>query len=246
MNIESLSTFSDPYQFQQQVAQLDSDLQEQENALIGSDEVASEEKALQVLQLDYETVCTRLSDLERQRKALQLEVTQGQQTLHELEQALQVAKTKFTKKKRELLDVGKFQQDSQKESETIKKSIEEAEDRLANTKRMSSERQECLQLVRECRANLNETAEGLEALKQDFLASWRKWDHRQMIDWLCGLNNAYEEYRAVLQVNLPKQVDDGSDFDIFDKHVLLGLGVEKIRHRHDMMRSISQLIAPGN
>merc|ERR1712038_1897994 len=94
--------------------------------------------------------------------------------------------------------------------------------------------------------NLDQTAEGLESLEKAFLASWREWDLRQMVDWLCGLKDAYQEYRSVFQANLPKQVDDGSDFEVFDKHVLLGLGVEKIRHRHDMMKSISLLISPGN
>jgi len=245
-NIQSLSQYSDPYQFQQQIAKLDADLQAQENSLNEKSEVASEEKALQRLHLDYETVSSRLSDLEEQRKALDLEVTQGQQDVRDLEEALQVAVTQLKQKQRELVDVGKIRLDSRQEGETIARSIEEAKVRLENAKKTNHERQECLQLVRQCRANLNQTAEGLGSLEKAFLASWREWDHRQMIDWLCGLKDAYQEYRSVFQANLPKQVDDGSDFEVFDKHVLLGLGVEKIRHRHDMMKSISQLIAPGN
>jgi uncharacterized protein YpuA (DUF1002 family) len=175
-----------------------------------------------------------------------LEVTQGLQDVRDLEEALQVARTQLKQKQRELTDVGKIQQDSRREGESIAKSMEEAKLRLENAKKTNHERQECLQLVRECRTNLNQTAEGLESLEKVFLASWREWDHRQMIDWLCGLKDDFQEYHSVFQANLPKQVDDGSDFEIFDKHVLLGLGVEKIRHRHDMMKSISQLIAPGN
>merc|ERR1719229_1134301 len=113
---------------------------------------------------------------------------------------------------------------------------------LAKMEEQISSRSKSLKLISDMENTLQNPSTQFVEVQKAFVTKWQNWNVEQMIRWICEQDPAYEQYRTALSQKLPQQAESGADFSYFDTNILLGLGISKIRHRGELMKSIAQLV----
>merc|ERR1719325_391449 len=240
--ISALKNSKDPYVFEATVKQIQEELhsKKKEFKLPENQEKLSSE--VLSLQEDETTINARLMELTDERTKVNCDVQSKKDLIQALTGQLNQAKMDLRGLQNRCDAIGTFVADSKSEQKMIQHNLQVKRVQLAEMEEQMSSRSKSLKLISATENTLqNASTQFLEVQKQ-FLTKWQNWNVEQMVSWICEQDPAYEQYRMALSQKLPEQAESGADFAYFDTNILLGLGIGKIRHRGELMKSIAQLV----
>jgi len=240
--ISALKNSKDPYVFEATVKQIQEELhsKKKEFKLPENQEKLSSE--VLSLQEDEATINARLMELTDERTKVNCDVQSKKDLIQALTGQLNQAKMDLRGLQNRCDAIGTFVADSKSEQKMIQHNLQVKRVQLAEMEEQMSSRSKSLKLISDMESTLqNASAQFLEVQKT-FLTKWQNWNVEQMVSWICEQDPAYEQYRMALSQKLPEQAESGADFAYFDTNILLGLGIGKIRHRGELMKSIAQLV----
>lgn len=240
--IAALKSSKDPYVFEATMKQIQEELdsKKMEFKLPENQEKLSSE--VLSLQQDETTINARLTELTDERTKVNCEVQSKKDLIQALTGQLNQAKMDLRGLQNRCDAIGTFLADSKSEQKMIQHNLQVKQVQVAEMEEQMSSRSKSLKLISDMENTLqNASTQFLEVQKQ-FLTKWQNWNVEQMVSWICEQDPAYEQYRMALSQKLPEQAESGADFAYFDTNILLGLGIGKIRHRGELMKSIAQLV----
>merc|ERR1719317_1393162 len=240
--IAALKNSKDPYVFEATMKRIQEELdsKKMEFKLPENQEKLSSE--VLSLQQDETTINARLEELTDERTKVNCEVQSKKDLIQALTGQLNQAKMDLRGLQNRCDAIGTFLADSKSEQKMIQHNLQVKQVQLVEMEEQMSSRSKSLNLISDMENALqNASTQFLEVQKQ-FLTKWQNWNVEQMVSWICEQDPAYEQYRMALSQKLPEQAESGADFAYFDTNILLGLGVGKIRHRGELMKSIAQLV----
>jgi len=240
--IAALKDSKDPYVFEATVKQIQEELhsKKEEFKLPENQEKLSSE--VLSLQEDETTINARLLELTNERTKVNCDVQSTKDLIQALTGQLNRAKMDLRGLQNRCDAIGTFVTDAKSEQKMIQHNLQVKRVQLAEIEEQMSSRSKSLKLISDVENTLqNASAQFLEVQKT-FLTKWQNWNVEQMVSWICEQDPAYEQYRMALSQKLPEQAESGADFAYFDTNILLGLGIGKIRHRGELMKSIAQLV----
>jgi len=240
--IAALKNSKDPYVFEATMKRIQEELdsKKMEFKLPENQEKLSSE--VLSLQQDETTINARLTELTDERTKVNCEVQSKKDLIQALTGQLNQAKMDLRGLQNRCDAIGTFLADSKSEQKMIQHNLQVKQVQLVEMEEQMSSRSKSLKLISDMENTLqNASTQFLEVQKQ-FLTKWQNWNVEQMVSWICEQDPAYEQYRMALSQKLPEQAESGADFAYFDTNILLGLGIGKIRHRGELMKSIAQLV----
>jgi len=240
--IAALKNSKDPYVFEATIKQIQEELdfKKKQFKLPENQEKLSSE--VLSLQQDETTINARLTELTDEREKVNCEVQSKKDLIQALTGQLNQTKMDLRSLQNRSDAITGFVADSTSEQKMIQHNLQVKRVQLAEMEEQMSSRSKSLKLISATENTLqNASTQFLEVQKQ-FLTKWQNWNVEQMVSWICEQDPAYEQYRMALRQKLPEQAESGADFAYFDTNILLGLGIGKIRHRGELMKSIAQLV----
>jgi len=241
--ITALTSSKDPYTFEASTKKIQGKLNAHklDFALPENQEQLSSE--LLSLQQDESTIKSRLAELEEERQTVASGIKSTRELIQTLTGQLNQAKMDLRGLQNRSDAIGKFVSDSRSEQEMIQHNLQTKRVQLIEMEEQMSSRSKSLQLISDSEQLLQKVSAQFVDVQKTFLSDWRNWTVQQMVIWMCEQDSAYEQYRNTLDEQLPAQAESGADFAYFDTNILLGLGIGKIRHRGELMKSITQLVS---
>lgn len=235
---------SDPFEFEFEINELTVNLQKMRDGLHVPKEYSSICKEVEELQESEQVVGERMEDFELKKRELKQEIIISEQEVNALRAQLRQKEINLKAKQNSLDDLSQIQNDCISEKYEIQEALKiklNLKNNLENSIQITNQ---CKDLISHTESQLEDVKSQANVVEERFQSTWRVWSIEQIINWLCGLDEQFETlYRTKLEQSAPQQLENGEDFEIFDANVLLGLGVEKLRHRLVMMNAISSLTA---
>lgn len=241
--ISHLKDLKDPFTFASKKKEIQEMIESRKENFALPENQAVVSSELVTLQEDEISVSNRLTQLQGERSDVKTEIQTQTELIQRLTGQLKRAKTQLRDLQGRFDSLGSFVADSKREQERIVQTLKQTQSQLAQMEEQAGRRTDALKLISETENTLLEAANHFGAVEKSFLLEWQSWTIPQMISWICQQNEAYEQYREVLSQLLPKQAESGADFAYFDTNILLGLGIGKIRHRGELMKSITELVS---
>lgn len=237
-----LKDSKDPFTFASKQKEIKETIESRKKNFALPENQAELSSELVTLQEDESTVSRRLTQLQGERSDVNTEIQTQKELIQRVTGQLKQAKIQLRDLQTRFDSLGSFVADSKREQERILQTLKQKQSQLAQMEEETSRRTDALKLISETENKLSEAATDFGAVEKSFLLEWQNWTVQQMISWMCQQDPAYEQYRGNLTELLPKQAESGADFVYFDTNILLGLGISKIRHRGELMKSIAQLV----